>query len=642
MTTKRTTHSAGLPLGQGVAMTVLAVFLGSCTPGSHSGPSYAQRQGVHLPDRIQDPLEPFNRGIWAFNEGLLEGVIAPAGKGYRLLVPTPARTSIHNFGYNLGYPGRALNQVLQGRMGDAGDESLRFVTNSTAGVLGLFDVASKWEIPKPRGNFAQTFQTWGWKGQNFVVIPVLGPSDEAGLAGSVADRLADPLSYHKDARHVLLGVRFNNLAEDADETLRLLQSDPDSYSLTKYIWTYVASEEAPDWSLHGPVDTPTLETLAVATLRFKDPRFLGQLREAKVEIPTTGRELPFSYRLQKEPAPLVYVLPGLGSHRLTMQALSLAEGLYARGYSVVAISSPFHPEFLERASRCQLPGFASGDRSDLWTAFDAIDAWLSKSYGNRIEDRSLVGCSLGGFHALAMASESETRPRPRCTCGRGCHKAVQFQKFVAVNPPVDLLYGMKLLDSYQEAPGNWPASDRQQRINNVVHKAVALMARPKDPGLKQPPFDGIESKYIVGLAFRLSLRNAIYACERLHQLGNLERKLSWWNREEVYEEILTYSFEDYVEKMLLPHLDQRGVTRDRFVRECDLKRLGAQLGNSGKAEVITSRNDFLLSDQDLAWLQGTFTDGRLNLLPKGGHLGGLADPAFIELIASRLGSPAER
>lgn len=614
--------------------TVCGLLIGSCSTGSKSVRPHPTPEGVYLPDPIQDPLEPFNRGIWAFNEGLLEGVLSPAGKGYRMLVPSPARTSIHNFGYNLGYPGRALNQLLQGRAGDAGEESLRFVTNSTVGVLGLFDVASNWEIPKHRGNFGQTFQKWGWKGRNFVVLPLLGPSDEAYALGTGMDRLADPLAYHKTGRDILIGVNFNDRTENAEETLRLLQSDADSYSLTRYIWAYVASEEAPDWTLHGPRHAPTLESLAVATLRLRDPDFLERLREAKVRIPGTGRKLPFNYRLQKEAAPLVYVVPGLGSHRLTMQALAMAEGLYDRGFSVVALSSPFHPEFMEKASSVSLAGNPVADRKDLWAALDAIDGWMQRKHGDELGARAMVGCSLGGFQAMAMATEAADR--------RTTGSQVHFERFVAVNPPVDLLYGMRVLDGYQEAPADWPASLRQERINNTVHKAVALMARPKDLTMENPPFSATETKYIIGLAFRLSLRNAIYSSHRMHDLGHLESPVSSWNREEVYNEIMGYSFGDYLNRILLPHFAGQGLTRSQFSKDCDLKGLGDRLSRCDKVNVITSRNDFLLSPGDVAWLQRTFGGERLNLLDRGGHLGGLANPAFVDLVASKLAPLRDR
>ena len=86
--------------------------------------------------------------MWAFNQGLMTGVIKPTSRVYRFVVVKPVRTGIGNFGKNLTYPGRLINNPLQEKWGGARDESYRFVCNTTVGVAGFFDVASKWKIPK--------------------------------------------------------------------------------------------------------------------------------------------------------------------------------------------------------------------------------------------------------------------------------------------------------------------------------------------------------------------------------------------------------------------------------------------------------------------------------------------------------------
>ena len=120
---------------------------------------------VVLPKSVPDPLEPFNRVMWGFNKGLMTDVIKPTSKVYRFVVVKPVRTGIGNFGKNLTYPGRLINNLLQGKWSGARDESYRFVCNTTVGVAGFFDVATKWKIPKSDADFGQTFGQWGWKPQ---------------------------------------------------------------------------------------------------------------------------------------------------------------------------------------------------------------------------------------------------------------------------------------------------------------------------------------------------------------------------------------------------------------------------------------------------------------------------------------------
>src|ERR1041385_4121601 len=142
---------------------------------------------VVLPKSVPDPLEPVNRAMWEFNKWLMTDVVKPTSKGYRFVVRKPVRTSIGNFGRNLTYPGLLINNLLQGKWSGARDESYRFACNSTIGVAGLFDVGTKWKIPKSDADFGQTFGKWGWKPECFLMLPFFGPSNERDTLGWVAD-----------------------------------------------------------------------------------------------------------------------------------------------------------------------------------------------------------------------------------------------------------------------------------------------------------------------------------------------------------------------------------------------------------------------------------------------------------------------
>jgi phospholipid-binding lipoprotein MlaA len=108
---------------------------------------------VVLPKSVPDPIEPLNRVMWAFNKGLMTGVVKPTSRVYRVIVVKPVRTGIGNFGKNLNYPGRLINNLLQGKWSGARDESYRFICNTTVGVAGFFDVGTKWKIPKSDADF---------------------------------------------------------------------------------------------------------------------------------------------------------------------------------------------------------------------------------------------------------------------------------------------------------------------------------------------------------------------------------------------------------------------------------------------------------------------------------------------------------
>lgn len=578
-----------------------------------------------MPRFLNDPAEPVNRGVWAVNRAALEGVVHPAGLTYRALVPGRVRQSIGNAGTNVLYPGRVINEMLQGRWKDAGDESVRFLTNTTVGVAGLFDVASKWDIPQPRAEFSGTLQQWGWKPRTYLMLPLLGPSDQSSVVASVLDKASDPLFYIGDAWPASATFSGHRLTKSTDETVRLIRTTPDPYSFSHLAWSYMGLRDAPDWTIHGTPDISTLETLHAANIRFENPQFPNDGRQSKVRIPATGRHLPFQHWMQRGPAPLVYVMPGLGSHRLSGTTLALAEHLYSTGFSVVALTSAFHPEFMENASTSPLPGIIYNDSQDVWNAMVEIDAYLNKRYQHRITRRAMLGASMGGYQALVLSSLRKNKPDPR----------LSMDAFLAVNPPVDLHYGVDIIDRYFEAPTAWSPEVRQDRIDNAVHKVGGLSSiQPSD--LKGPPFDGVESKYLIGLNFRFTLRDALYSAERRHHLGITSSPPSYWNRQSAYSELLNISFAEYATKILAPHYLAQGMSLAELERNRSLHIHTTALRNNPKVRILTNQNDFLLRPQDHTWLSSTFGPSRLHVLPSGGHLGNIASPAVRRHIADLL------
>ena len=181
-----------------VVLVVLALCLSPFAHGQEPAVGFTRppaAETVVLPKSVPDPIEPLNRVMWAFNKELMTGVIKPTSKVYRFVVVKPVRTGIGNFGRNLTYPGRLINNLLQGKWSGARDESYRFVCNTTVGVAGFFDVGTQWKIPKSDADFGQTFGKWGWKPECFLMLPIYGPSNERDTLGLAADTAANPLIY---------------------------------------------------------------------------------------------------------------------------------------------------------------------------------------------------------------------------------------------------------------------------------------------------------------------------------------------------------------------------------------------------------------------------------------------------------------
>ena len=138
-----------------------------------------------------DPLEPMNRKIHAFNMGLDKAVLKPLAKGYKKIVPSPVRRGITNFFSNLTTPRSALNNFLQGKPKRGFNELGRFLFNSTLGLGGLFDIASRGGMERYDENFAQTLSKWGVPDGPYIVLPFWGPN-------MLSDAFALPVDYYSD------------------------------------------------------------------------------------------------------------------------------------------------------------------------------------------------------------------------------------------------------------------------------------------------------------------------------------------------------------------------------------------------------------------------------------------------------------
>ena len=140
-----------------------------------------------------DPFEASNRAVLEFNTQLDDNLLRPAAEAYRDTVPAPMRTALRNFLRNLNEPVILANNLLQGRMLDAGHTLMRFYINSTAGGLGLFDVATASGIERRTGDFGQTLHVWGVPDGPFLMLPIFGPTTVRDAVGDGVDALASPV-----------------------------------------------------------------------------------------------------------------------------------------------------------------------------------------------------------------------------------------------------------------------------------------------------------------------------------------------------------------------------------------------------------------------------------------------------------------
>ena len=188
-------------------------------------------------DPENDPWEGFNRKVFAFNDGL-DKVARPIAVGYDKIMPDPFQRGVGNFFRNLDNPVIYVSQVLQGKFGESITTIGRFLVNSTIGVLGFFDVATKWGMPFYNEDLGQTLATWGYKDSRYLMLPFFGPSTFRDGVGRLGDSYIHPVgrAIHGNDEWTLwivrgIDLRARYLDQDAE-----FNEAYDPYVLMRDIW----------------------------------------------------------------------------------------------------------------------------------------------------------------------------------------------------------------------------------------------------------------------------------------------------------------------------------------------------------------------------------------------------------------------
>ncbi len=626
------------------AFLMAALALGCAQPVEPLGfaSSVHGEERLELP-RFDDPLEPVNRSAGGFNHALIMGFVDPLSRIYRLVLPKYVRKRIQNFGNNLVYPRRLVANLFQGKLREAGDETLRFLTNTTVGVAGLYDPATRWGMESHDEDFGQVFGTWGWEPSTFVTLPIIGPSTVRDALGLIPDTLLNPATYFFPAGPALT---FNEQADFVEFYRRFTGSNYDPYHLMRIVWMLNRQREVvePPEELE---DTAAVQTLQAVFLAPRDPGFFGKVRTHRIEMPRSTRTLPYSVRLQPGRAPLLYIVPGLGAHRNGDAALALAEMGWNEGFSVVTISNALNFEFM-RAASAAIPGHGPVDAADVHAALDAIDRDLISRHPDRFSSRALLGYSLGAFHAFYIAAAATERDNP----------LIAFDRYVTLDAPVRLIHGMEQIDSFFDAPLALPPEERHAAIRTALNRALDVgqggfasddgdhgrldLADLGEGGVsptRELPFTDIEAQFLIGLTFRLQLQAVVLASQDRRDLGVLQTEWSALRRHEVYREIADYSFERYLMSFALPyyrdHLRVVG-SAEELVAQNDLHSIVDGLAASGRIRHFANENDFLTTDEDLDWLTTVLGAENVRFFPEGGHLGGLYKPAVQKEVMKAL------
>jgi len=220
-----------------LVLILAGLALGGCasTAGSKGDtPGAATQQTAG--NETGDPLEGVNRKVFAFNETVDTYALGPVARGWQAVTPAVVRRSVSNFFTNLGQPGQILNDLLQGKPGAATVDTHRFLWNSTIGVAGLFDVASKMGLESNPEDFGQTLGVWGVDSGPYLMLPLLGPSSTRDVTRYPVGWYTDVLAYVSIDTPTRIGLTALNVINQRAQLGRAL-SIRDEAALDPYAFT---------------------------------------------------------------------------------------------------------------------------------------------------------------------------------------------------------------------------------------------------------------------------------------------------------------------------------------------------------------------------------------------------------------------
>ncbi|WP_304085707.1 alpha/beta hydrolase [Maridesulfovibrio ferrireducens] len=393
-----------------------------------------------------------------------------------------------------------------------------------------------------------------------------------------------------------------------------------------------ASNPEPEFPIADPFKATIFGTPRELVQTFPEP-----VKTEECEIVIEDRRIPdifwydedfyYTTAMQKEEAPLLFIIAGTGSEHDSTKMKFLTQLFYQAGFHVVALSSPTHMNFIISASRYAAPGYAPNDVEDLYRVMKWIKSNLEDDH--KISGYNVTGYSLGAMHSAFIANLDETR------------KDFSFDKVLMINPPVSLYTSALRFDSWL-SPENLGDKKPREVIDELIH-AFSEMYLHTDItdfddnflyGLSQHTnFSEMDLRAIIAASFRLSSANMLFTsdvCINAGYIVPVSKTLSTGDNLLPYTRVATaITFETYINEYLLPYQQfiTPGITKEELIRRCSLKSIEEYLATSQKIFVLGNSDDIILDESEVNFLRKTFGE-RAVFFPRGGHCGNIMFKPF--------------
>jgi hypothetical protein len=334
-----------------------------------------------------------------------------------------------------------------------------------------------------------------------------------------------------------------------------------------------------------------------------------------------GEEMIYSVALQKQEAPLIFLIAGTGAPHNGAKNHNMARAFYQAGFHVVSISSPTYPNFVISASKTGVVGHAEKDAEDLYRVMEMIWAELDEKID--ASSFNVTGYSLGGFNAAFVAKLDEERG------------SFNFDKVLLINPPVSIYNSISQLDRMIE---NIPGGvDNFGTFFHKLVKAFTDMYKESNDAIGADflykAYEALDLKdeqlaALIGTSFRLSSGSLVFTSDVMSDFGYIKPKGMVLDR---YSDLTDYmevssrlGFTDYYHRFFYPYYREEypDKTRDEFISEISLTKIEDYLRNSPKISVMHNADDVILQPGEIDFFSEVFGD-RATIYPHGGHCGNI-------------------
>lgn len=639
----------------------------------------------------KDKLEKINRKVFNFNLKLNSCILRPIHILWASIMPQYGMDRINNITKNIEYPIRLISTIIQRDFKSAGTETIRFLTNTTIGLGGMFNPAERlFDISEVDENMEQALAKCKVKQGTYMVIPILSSTTPRNMCGRLLDSIFNPSSYigtplfaavkavltinktyymqplvhmiesnYADAYDIakklyglenyikcsnydrlkivkkwalaseklkvqskklatretidILNKQDENISEvnvlkgSAEETDIILQNkkgEDDNISLKPDI---ILSEYNPQ--------SPVIDSMRTAMFEISDnyksiwadfsiwnKGFYKRLKTTSISIYPNCPKYKYRYLLQHKPSPIAVIYPSIGDGAMSTHAAKFAKIFFDKGYSVVILSSHFNWEFANSMPKEYYPGNPSVDVEYVKYTTDKIISELEHKNNLKFSSKTTIGTSFGALMTLYMAEKEYTNDTNN--------------KYIAICPPVELLYAMRQVDKISE---HWKNNydNIKDDVAITVEKIIEIAQLDKldKIKIKNLPFTEEEAKLITGFILHQKLSDLIYT-----KMGNPE------NKQEIYKTISKTNYNDYVKQNLI---SQNYRTIEDLNQSSNLHKLSTYLINANNYKIYHSLDDYLTNSKQLKQLK-MYTGTKSIYFSNGGHLGFLYRPEFLE------------